>query len=742
MHVRQGRSLVHNPGPGSGPGVMLNAALQPGLTVVILTYNSAATLGACLDSLVGQADRDFGVIVVDDDSTDETLAIVASYSSRLRITVARNGSHVIPRGRNIGLVASPTSVVAFIDSDDRAEPGWTRAIGTAFRDHPGTAMISGGLVPAYRTRIAQAIAVNDDAVRRLFGGGIMQFSAGNCAINRDVAPGTFFDEDFRFAEDLELASRIGARHPCQHIPGMRIQVYSRETFRQYARQMYRYGFMKQYFSFTARTYRWLDYVPLALLIGGGLAGVALRSWWPLLLTVPFSLLEALFVVCYQRCPAKVAALTGPAWVVKNLSWSCGVAHGLVALALDGDTRRLLHAKRPAAGEPRRPPAVVHVTPHYPPFLGGLEKVAESLAAHRRGLGLPVQVLTALDGAVRVASPDEAGPDEAGPDEAGPDEADYVRRLRSWNVAHTAVIPGLVRELVRLPPGTVIHLHISQAFLPEAVLAAHRCRKLPYVAHLHLDFGPSGRGGFLLRAYKPLVLGPVLRAAASVVVFTAEQRVAVVAQYGLDPARVAVLPNGVHHAFFCAGQRLLHEKPRLLFVGRLSVQKNIPLLLHALDGVSERFETILVGEGDQGRVLRATADRLRLRNVRFHGRADGAELRALYAGADVFVLPSEREGMPLVLLEALAAGLPIVATDIPGNRDVVLPGRTGLLVPPSDPARLRQALLEVTGDAQRYQRMSEAARASATRYSWASVGAEFERLYAQAASLAGPDAAAR
>jgi glycosyltransferase involved in cell wall biosynthesis len=378
-----------------------------------------------------------------------------------------------------------------------------------------------------------------------------------------------------------------------------------------------------------------------------------------------------------------------------------------------------------------PVPVVHVTPHYPPFLGGLEKVVESLAAYRRGLGLPVQVLTALDGVIRVA----------GPDEADPDEADYVRRLRSWNLAHTAVIPGLLPRLVRLPRKTVIHLHISQAFLPEAVLAAHLLRGLPYLAHLHLDFGASGRGGFLLRAYKPLLLGPVLRAAASVVVFTAEQRAAVMARYRLNPARVAVLPNGVHQRFFCTAQRLLHEKPRLLFVGRLSVQKNIPLLLHALDGVSERFETTLVGDGDQGRMLRETADRLRLQNVRFHGRADNAELRGLYQDADVLVLPSEREGMPLVLLEALAVGLPIVATDIPGNRDVVLPGRTGLLVPPSDPAQLRRALLEVTGDAQRYQRMSEAARARAARYSWTSVGAEFERLYAQAASLAGPDAAA-
>ena len=348
MNVPQDLSRGNVLETGSSLAGTMDRGLQPGLTVVILTYNSAPTLGACLDSLIGQADREFSVVIVDDDSTDETLAIVANYSSRLGITVARNGSHVIPRGRNIGLNVSQTSVVAFLDSDDTAEPGWTRAIGTAFRDNPGTAIISGGLAPAYRNRTAQAIALNDDAIRRLFGGGIMQFSAGNCAINRDVAPDAFFDEDFRFAEDLELASRIGARYQCKYIPSMRIRCYSRETFRQYAWQMYRYGFMKQYFSFAARSYRWVDYVPLALLIGSGLAGVALQAWWPLLLTVPFSLLEALFVICYQRCPATVAALTMPAWVVKNLSWSCGVAHGLVVLAVHGNTRRLLHAKRSGA----------------------------------------------------------------------------------------------------------------------------------------------------------------------------------------------------------------------------------------------------------------------------------------------------------------------------------------------------------------------------------------------------------
>jgi rhamnosyl/mannosyltransferase len=121
-------------------------------------------------------------------------------------------------------------------------------------------------------------------------------------------------------------------------------------------------------------------------------------------------------------------------------------------------------------------------------------------------------------------------------------------------------------------------------------------------------------------------------------------------------------------------------------------------------------------------------------VRFHGRADGAELRELYRNADVFVLPSEREGMPLVLLEALAMGLPIVATDIPGNRDVVVHGQNGLLVPLGDPSALRQALLSMTGDQDGYRRMSETSRRLVGRYSWKAVGVEFERLYDQASKL--------
>jgi hypothetical protein len=126
---------------------------------------------------------------------------------------------------------------------------------------------------------------------------------------------------------------------------MSIHQFSRETLRQYARQMYRYGFMKAWYSCVARDFRWLDFVPLALLVGGIGASAALQTWWPALLNIPFALAEALFVVVYERCPLRIAALTFPAWLVKNLAWSAGIACGLAQIALHKNLRSLVSLKR-------------------------------------------------------------------------------------------------------------------------------------------------------------------------------------------------------------------------------------------------------------------------------------------------------------------------------------------------------------------------------------------------------------
>lgn len=373
------------------------------------------------------------------------------------------------------------------------------------------------------------------------------------------------------------------------------------------------------------------------------------------------------------------------------------------------TARITDAKSTAMAQ-----RIVHVTPSYPPVLGGLEKVVQNLALTQHQHGKHVSVIT------------------AGTEESKDEMPFPVRRLRSFVFASTKIMPGLLPALMRLNKKTTVHLHITQAYTPEMVWLAAKLKSLPYVAHIHLDVPRSTAFGIVLDVYKRLVLKRVLRAAAYVVVFTKDQQTAVCEKYGLDRSRVKIIPNGVEAAFYTDRLQRMHKKPRLLFVGRMGYQKNVPLLLHALEGISEQFETTLVGDGEDLAQLQQLAADLHLKNITFAGRADGTALRAYYKNADIFVLPSEREGMPLVLLEAMAMAMPIVATDVTGTRDVVSHAKNGYLVPLDDADAFRNALLKVAADDLMFQKLSQSSRAMADKYSWPIISEQFEAMYEEAA----------
>lgn len=366
--------------------------------------------------------------------------------------------------------------------------------------------------------------------------------------------------------------------------------------------------------------------------------------------------------------------------------------------------------------------VVHVIPLYPPSVGGAQKVAQSLVAAGRPAA-PGLVLT---------SRDPRAP-------AGPARSSGVRRLRAVNLAGTTIMPGLAAALLRLPRGAVVHLHIISAVTPEIVYAAHVLRGTRYVAHLHFDIrtaATSWAGPVLRRIWMPLVLPRVLRAAAAVLVYTDCQRQLLASRYRVDPSRIFLTANGVDASFFGDGTKTLNVRPRILFVGRLAAEKNVPLLLDALAGACRQFDTAIVGSGPAERQLQRHAARLGLAGVTFHGQAEGEQLRSFYRAADIFVLPSASEGgMPLALLEALAMGVPAVAADLPAVRRLVRHGENGLLVPPGDPAAFRAALLQLAGDTARYQQMSAAARALGRQHGWQAVAGDLERVYDLARSPA-------
>jgi starch synthase (maltosyl-transferring) len=210
--------------------------------------------------------------------------------------------------------------------------------------------------------------------------------------------------------------------------------------------------------------------------------------------------------------------------------------------------------------------------------------------------------------------------------------------------------------------------------------------------------------------------------------------------GLDPARLTVIPNGIDPAPFDAAEPVPRatigipdEAHLALCVGRLDPQKGLPDLLDAAGRVIERrpgWHLALAGDGPErawliGAIEAHTALRDR---VRWLGRRN--DVPGLLKSADVLVQSSHWEGMPNAVLEAMAARRAVVGTAVEGTEDLVVPGETGWLVPPRDPAPLAQALDEAAADPDRCRRYGEAGRLRVEReFSLDAVVATYERLWA-------------
>ncbi len=152
---------------------------------------------------------------------------------------------------------------------------------------------------------------------------------------------------------------------------------------------------------------------------------------------------------------------------------------------------------------------------------------------------------------------------------------------------------------------------------------------------------------------------------------------------------------------------------LLFVGRLRLRKGVEVLLAALARLLETVpgaRLLIAGDGEHRRALERTAVRLGVEEaVTFLGRCDAARVRVLLAGAGALAVPSIYEGMPLVVLEAMEAGVPVVASRVSGIPEVVVDGETGWLVPPEDPGALAAALGEALAQPEEARRRGEAGR---------------------------------
>jgi glycosyltransferase involved in cell wall biosynthesis len=213
------------------------------------------------------------------------------------------------------------------------------------------------------------------------------------------------------------------------------------------------------------------------------------------------------------------------------------------------------------------------------------------------------------------------------------------------------------------------------------------------------------------------------------------------RYGFAPA--AVIPNGVDTGRFRRPEargpwRRAHgfreDDVLITSVARLEPQKNPEGLIEAFArglGGSPRCHLLLAGDGSLCAAARRRAERC-VAAGRVHLPGVCSDVPELLAASDVFALASRWEGSPVSVVEAMAAGLPVVATAVGGVPELVEDGATGILVPPEDPEALGQAMALVVQDAERRERMSRAAAARAVRFGLAVMVQAYAELFERAA----------
>ncbi|PYE55649.1 glycosyltransferase family 4 protein [Deinococcus yavapaiensis] len=358
--------------------------------------------------------------------------------------------------------------------------------------------------------------------------------------------------------------------------------------------------------------------------------------------------------------------------------------------------------------------IAHVTATFPPYWAGTGNVAYHNARLLHERGHDVVVFTASTKRDHELSfPFD------------------VRRLPvTFRVGNAPLTPRLITELQGFD---VIHLHYPFIFGAELTVLAARQHRIPLVVTYHNDLIARGLRGRLFDVYNNTAQ-PTVLSQASLLVGTSLDY----AQHSLfwrtksRAAAVRVLPNGVDTRAFRPAEK--SAESFALFVGGLDRAhhfKGVAVLIEAMRSLPRR--AVIVGDGDMRAEYERLAEEVAPGRVEFAGRVPLDELARLYAQATVTVLPSTTQGeaFGMVLIEAMASGTAVIATDLPGVRTVVQHGHDGLLVPPGDSGALASALETLLSQPTLAHAMGERGRVKVhSKYDWNVIGDELEQLYEQ------------
>jgi glycosyltransferase involved in cell wall biosynthesis len=323
--------------------------------------------------------------------------------------------------------------------------------------------------------------------------------------------------------------------------------------------------------------------------------------------------------------------------------------------------------------------VLYVTPHYAPTIGGVERHVAAIAGRVAAAGHDVEILTqTAEGWPRIDVVDGL----------------LVRRARAVNRSSAfGFPPGVFTHVARHSPSfDVVHAHSYHALPALGALLAHGTRVV-FTPHYHGE-GHTGFARLLHIPYRPLGHALFRRADAVICVSTAERQLVERDVPGVRD-RLTVIPNGVDVAAIRAAEPRPTDGPLLVAFGRLEPYKQLDRLIGALAELPPDWRLAIAGEGPAraGLTELVAASGLAGR-VEILGRIPDGELRSLLRAASVVASLSRHEAYGLTLVEGLAAGASVVASDIPAHREVLEGQQATSLVPvDASAAAVAAAILE-------------------------------------------------
>jgi glycosyltransferase involved in cell wall biosynthesis len=356
-----------------------------------------------------------------------------------------------------------------------------------------------------------------------------------------------------------------------------------------------------------------------------------------------------------------------------------------------------------------------LTPLFPPeHLAGLEIAAYNIAKHLANK-YEVHVITTLDRGLPKESIEEGF---------------FVHRFKTSKIPILRTVSYCIKSFFVVKKINPDIVHIQTIFLALSGLLIKKFLRKPYVVY--------GRGSdvYLPWRFKNLISKPILKTADGVIGLTEDMKSEIQKIWNRE---VFVIPNGIDLKRFdnlskeyLRSKLERNEEKIILFVGTLRPVKGLKYLIEAMKIITDKSKNsrlFIVGDGEERGYLENLVRNLNLEKyVKFVEKVPNEEVPEYMAASDVFVLPSLSEGFPVTVVEAMASGLPIVATDVRGLSEIIKNGENGFLVEPKNSIEIAEKVLLLLEDDELRRRISRNNKEEVKRYSWENIVENLEEVY--------------